>query len=153
MPSRTRSPRREPLGGARTALGRAGAWIRRHWHRLRPQESVEVLTVDARSRTRVVRTLRCGLRRLRRALGDTFPPGLMVLAQDTLTSPAPALTARRGGHVIVRLALRSGDRRLDADELLAALADAVLGLGAVGDDGPGRAADLSVGLLADPLAA
>lgn len=117
----------------RAALTTAVGWLRRLWRILRgPQRMpvIEVLLTDRTRRRAVEATVRGAVERLRRALDGSFPADAIVV-QEVLPAGAsaqslPCVAPHEGSlRTLIRLALRVADRRLDSDELLAALADQV----------------------------
>jgi hypothetical protein len=120
-------------------LARATEAIGRRWRalrgRLRPVP-VEVLVVDRARRRAVHRSVRRGLRRLRRVLGAPLPAGVAIVVQELVTPADRQLAGcyqqgqRPDGSrfALMRLALQVDGHRLTTDELLAVLAEQYIGL-------------------------
>ena len=96
---------------------------------------VEVCIAERARRRVLERELRGALRRLQRALGASLPPGLAVVVQQVIVTDRQLagccqVGRRRDGtaFALVRLALQANGRRHSTDELLAALAEQVIGL-------------------------
>ena len=112
--------------------------VRQVWRALRPRGvPVEVLLADRAKRCAIEREISVGLRRLRRILGPTFPPGLAIIVQQTVHADRPLagcyeVANRSDGEsfALVRLALSVDGRRLGIDEVLAVLADQCCALAA-----------------------
>lgn len=110
-----------------------GAWRRlRRWRQPLP---VEVLISDRTRRRVLERELRWALGRLRRGLGGPIPPELSVLVQQVIRTDRQlagcyVLGQRADGSrfALVRLALQVDGHRLSTDELLAVLAEQLVGL-------------------------
>lgn len=112
--------------------------LRRCWRVLRQRRRpvpVEVLVADGARRRALERELRRGLRRLRGALGAPLPVDLAVVVQQVLVTDRQLagcyqLGLRPDGSrfALARLALQVNGRSLSTDELLAALADVLIGL-------------------------
>jgi hypothetical protein len=103
---------------------------------------VEVFVADVARRRVLERELRHALRRLQRALGAPLPAGLAVVVQQVIVADRQLagcyqVGRRRDGtaFALVRLALQANGRRHSTDDLLAALAEQVVGL-ALQDGGP-----------------
>jgi len=114
-----------------TAMSQAWRRLRR-WHQPLP---VEVLISDRTRRHALERELRWGLGRLRRGLGGPIPPELSVLVQQVIRTDRQLagcymLGQRSDGSrfALVRLALHVDGHRLSTDELLAVLAEQIVGL-------------------------
>ena len=96
---------------------------------------VEVVIADAGRRRAVAREIRRALQQLRRTLGPDLPAGLAVVVQQVVATDQPLagcvqIHQRADGtraH-LVRLALQVDGRRLATDDVLAALADACVGI-------------------------
>lgn len=102
------------------------------WRRRVP---IEVLVVDRTRRRTLERELRWGLGRLRRGLGEPFPPELTVLVQQVIRTDRQLAGCYLLGHrsdgsqfALVRLALQVDGNRLSTDDLLAVLAEQLIGL-------------------------
>ncbi|HVC35563.1 MAG TPA: hypothetical protein VNL16_18800 [Chloroflexota bacterium] len=114
-----------------SALGRT-------WQRIRESRQtvpVEVLVADRTRRRALERELRWGLGRLRRALGAPLPPELTVLVQQIISTDRQLAGCYQLGQrtdgtrfALVRLALQVDGRCLTSDELLAVLAEQLIGL-------------------------
>jgi hypothetical protein len=96
---------------------------------------VAVLTGDRQRRRRLARELQVGMRQLRRTLGNVLPPNIAVIVQHVLIAERPLVgcyeigqQADGSGYALVRLALEVNGQRLSTDALLAALAEACVGL-------------------------
>lgn len=96
---------------------------------------VEVVITDTARRRAIGREIRRALHQLRRTLGPDLPAGLAVVVQQAVATDQPLAgcvqTHQRadGTHAyLVRLALQVDGRRLAIDDVLAALADACVGI-------------------------
>ena len=143
MSSRRRT-RRGALTARAVALGHHLLEVlRRLWAVLRPRRvPVEVLLTDRASRRALARQVRLGLRRLRRALGPSFPADVVVVVQQVVRADRPLAGCYEVAHrpdgqrwVLVRLALSVAGRSLSTDEVLGVLADQCCALAAE-QDGP-----------------
>jgi hypothetical protein len=97
--------------------------------------AVEVVIADAPRRRAIASEVRRAHDQLRRALGSDLPADLVVVVQQTVMTDHPLAgcfqTHRRADGsraLIVRLALQVEGRRLSLDDVLAALADACVGI-------------------------
>lgn len=119
------------------AVARAAAGFWRRWRSDgNGSAAVHVVIADRRRGRALERTLRDGLRRLRRALVPALPcegAALAVVVQQTLATERPLAGACQIGiapagrsYVLIRLALTFEGRRLTDDELLAMLAEGVI---------------------------
>lgn len=113
--------------------------LRRHWR----SAPVEVLVADRSRRRALERELRRGLRRLQGALSAPLPADLAVVVQQVLVTDRQLagcyqLGLRPDGSrfALARLALQVNGRTLSTDELLAALADVLVGLAVGQCSGP-----------------
>ena len=121
--------------------------VRRGWQALRRWRQsipVEILVTDRAQRRRLHRDLRIGLRRLERALGGSFPTDVAVVVQQVICTDRQLAGCYQVGHqpgggsfALIRLALQVDGRRLETDELLAALAEQCIGLALHGSGGTG----------------
>ena len=134
--SHRRSPHLAPLpASAVIAFARLARNVRRSLCQWRHRVPIEVLIADRQRRITLKRELDRGLRRFQRVLGDTLPPHLAVLAQQVIATDRQLAGCYQVGQrpdgscfALIRLALQVNWRRLSTDELLAALADACIGL-------------------------
>ena len=111
---------------------------RRVWQRFQERRRgipIEVLVVDRSRRRALERDLRAGLKRLRHALGVSFPVDTAVIVQQVITTDRQLAGCYQvgqrpdGGHfALIRLALQVNGRVLTADELLATLAEQCIGI-------------------------
>ena len=131
----------------RAAGGRLLGVVRRGWQavrRWRRPIPIEILVADRARHRRLQRDLRIGLRRLERALGGAFPADVAVVVQQVICTDRQLAGCYQLGHrpggdgfALIRLALQVDGRRLDIDELLAALAEQCIGLALHGSGGTG----------------
>jgi hypothetical protein len=131
----------------RALAGRLVGSVRRGWQALRRCRRgipVEILVADRARHRRLQRDLRSGLRRLERALGGSFPTDVAVVVQQVICTDRQLAGCYQLGHrpgggglALIRLALQVNGRRLETDELLAALAEQCIGLALHGSGGTG----------------
>jgi hypothetical protein len=108
------------------------------WRALRCRHdcvAVEVLLADRARRRAMKRQLRAALRRLRRALDDSFPSGTSVIVQrivvtDRQLAGCYQLGQRADGtrFTLIRLALEIDGLTLSTDEILSVLAEQCIAL-------------------------
>ena len=129
------------LGGRLVGAARRAWQILRRWRRPIP---VEILVADRARHRRLQRDLRLGLRRLERALGGSFPTDVAVVVQQVICTDRQLAGCYQlghrpgsGGFALIRLALQVDGRRIETDELLAALAEQCIGLALHGSGGTG----------------
>ena len=117
-----------------TTVAAVAGYVLQHlprWRRI----PIEIVLADHNRRRGLKRELAHSVRRLQKILGDLLPTDIVVVVQQVI--PAEGQLAgccqigqRKDQHqfALVRLALQVNGKRLSTDEMLAALAEQLIGL-------------------------